>query len=308
MARRPRIDRELERYLVADELVIVAIRKHWFHLFRELCAVVGATVLAFWVDLNVPLTPGGELLHNLSWLVWWISVGWLVWEVLNWRRDWFVATDKRFLLFFGFIRRKVAMMPLLKVTDMTYDRSLLGRIVGFGTFILESAGQQQAMSKIDHVPHADQHYKAICTQLFGPGSQIRLQSAGGFPSGGSFRPPPDDWGGPPGGGGDPGLDPYAGGPAPAAPAPPAAPVPVPATEGTEGTRAEPDKREDRDKGDQRDEREGGDGDRAPESWYRSSNAGGPSRLGDTGEIPVVHVPPDGEDEEPRLYPPRHWLD
>ena len=45
-----------------------------------------------------------------------------------------MATDKRFLLFFGFIRRKVAMMPLLKVTDMTYDRSLLGRIVGYGTF------------------------------------------------------------------------------------------------------------------------------------------------------------------------------
>ena len=32
----------------------------------------------------------------------------------------------------------VAMMPLLKVTDMTYDRSLLGRIVGYGTFVLES--------------------------------------------------------------------------------------------------------------------------------------------------------------------------
>ena len=180
---------ELERYLVADEVVIVSVRRHWFHLFRQISLAVVATLVAFWVEANVPLNGGGQILQNLSWLGWWLAIGWLVWEVLNWRRDWFVATDKRFLLFFGFIRRKVAMMPLLKVTDMTYDRSLLGRIVGYGTFVLESAGQEQAMSRIDHVPDADQHYKAICTQLFGPGSQIRLQSDGGFPSGGSFRPP-----------------------------------------------------------------------------------------------------------------------
>ena len=89
--------------------------------------LVGATVLALWVDVKVSAGAGGQLLHNLSLLFWWGAAGWLVWRVLNWRRDWFVATDKRFLLFFGFIRRKVAMMPLLKVTDMTYDRSLLER-------------------------------------------------------------------------------------------------------------------------------------------------------------------------------------
>ena len=305
MARRPRLDRELERYLVADEVVIVSVRRHWFHLFRQISLAVVATLVAFWVEANVPLNGGGQILQNLSWLGWWLAIGWLVWEVLNWRRDWFVATDKRFLLFFGFIRRKVAMMPLLKVTDMTYDRSLLGRIVGYGTFVLESAGQEQAMSRIDHVPDADQHYKAICTQLFGPGSQIRLQSDGGFPSGGSFRPPaPPEGGGPPGGGFPP--DPYAGGPAPMAPAAPATPAPPP---------AEPANEENgRTDGPERPERvrQGQGGEPGPgvvpESWYRSSNADGPSRLGDTGEIPIVHVPRDDEDGDPRLYPPRNWVD
>ena len=44
--------------------------------------------------------------------------------------------------------------------------------------------------------------------------------------------------------------------------------------------------------------------------YRSSNLGGPLRLGDTGEIPVVRVPRDTDeaDEDARLYPPRHWVD
>jgi hypothetical protein len=295
MARRPRIDRELERYLVVDEKVIVAVRRHWFHLFPQIALFVGATVLAIWTDLNVPRNSAGDLLQTLSLLLWWFAVGWLVWEVLNWRRDWFVATDKRFLLFFGFIRRKVAMMPLLKVTDMTYDRSLLGRIIGYGAFRLESAGQDQAMSVIDHVPNANQNYNAICAQLFGPGSQIRLQSDGGFPSGGSFRPPPPPDGGIGPGGGGPGgagwgragssAAPDAGRPVPGGATSPQAPYPQ--DDGSGWGEAEEQ--------------------RVPESWYRSSNVDTSSRLGDTGEIPVVHVPPEGEDQQPRSQP-RHWRD
>ena len=169
------------------------------------------------------------------------------------------------------------MMPLLKVTDMTYDRSLLGRVVGYGKFMLESAGQDQALSTIDHVPDADTHYRAICTQLFGPASMLRF-APGGLPP----QPPDDDDGpgdGGPGDGGGGKSGPDAGGPAPAAASPgrpPVEPAPLPLPIST------------------------------PESWYRSSSLGEPSHLGDTGEIPVVRVPRD--DEESPLYPPHHWAD
>lgn len=274
MARRPRLDLELEKYLVDGETVIVAVRLHWFHLAREILVAVAATIVAFWVDIKISMSPGGQLLHNGSLLLWWAAAGWLVWRILNWRRDWFVATDKRFLLFYGFIRRRVAMMPLLKVTDMTYDRSLLGRIVGYGTFVLESAGQDQALSRIDHVPDADTHYRAICTQLFGPASMLRFA-----PSAMPPQPPFDDGPGDdgPDDGGGPTNGPDAGGPAPAAGRPVRRPsdrdeLPSPIS--------------------------------MPESWYRSSNLGGPTHLGDTGEIPVVRVPRD--DEDAPLYPPPHW--
>ncbi len=272
MARRPRLDRELERYLVDGETVIVNVRFHWFHLSREILLLVAATLFAIWVDVKVPTGSGGKYVHDLSLILFWAAVLWLAWTVLNWRHEWFVATDKRFLLFYGFVRRKVAMMPLLKVTDMTYDRSLLGRVLGYGSFVLESAGQDQALSNIDHVPDADTHYRAICTQLFGPGSQIRYQP--GFPP---PAPPPRDDDGPDDGGG-PGSTPDAGGPAPA------------------GARPEPRRT---DSGDQPSPVS------APESWYRSSNLRGPSHLGDTGEIPVVRVPRDDDDDAP-LYPPPHW--
>jgi len=278
MARRLRLDRELERYLVDGETIIVAVRLHWVHLAREILIASAATAFAFWVDVSVPLSPAGQLLHNASLLLWWAAALWLLWRVLNWRRDWFVATDKRFLLFYGFIRRRVAMMPLLKVTDMTYDRSILGRALGYGKFVLESAGQDQALSNIDHVPDADTHYRAICTQLFGSGSLLRV-TPNGPPS---VQPPPardGDGGSGPGGGGGPSGRPGAGGPAPAST--PGEPAPS-----------------------GRDEPAGPVG--RPESWYRSSNLGDPMQLGDTGEIPVVRAP--REDDGSPLYPPAHWSD
>lgn len=168
-----RLDRELDRYLVEGETVVTRVRQHWFSQARPVAAFVAFLFLATFVEAEAPRTRGGAMLANFFWYAVLLGVGYLFWRYLNWRHDWFVATDKRFLLFYGFIRRKVAMMPLIKVTDMTFDRSVMGRMFGYGTFLLESAGQEQALSHIEYVPRADDHYKAICTVLFGSGSAIR---------------------------------------------------------------------------------------------------------------------------------------
>ena len=58
------------------------------------------------------------------------------------------------------------MMPLVKVTDMSFQRSSLGRLLGFGEFILESAGQDQALRNIDHVPYPEQLYLEVTGILY----------------------------------------------------------------------------------------------------------------------------------------------
>lgn len=167
MARRPRLDRDLRNYLVSGERVVTAVRQHWAALTLPVAAFVAATALSFYIDISAPATPAGRALANVGWLLWLAALGWAGWRLLNWRRDWFVATDKRMLLFYGFIRRRVAMMPLTKVTDMTFERSIPGRILGYGSFVLESAGHDQALSHVDFVPEADYHYREICSVLFG---------------------------------------------------------------------------------------------------------------------------------------------
>ena len=49
---------------------------------------------------------------------------------------------------------------------MTFQRSFLGRMLGYGTFILESAGQDQALSTVDHIPYPEQLYLEVCALIF----------------------------------------------------------------------------------------------------------------------------------------------
>lgn len=265
-----RLDRELDRYLVEGENVVTMVRQHWFSQIRPILVFVGLLFLATFVEAEAPRTRGGAMLANFFWYAVLAGGAYLLWRYLNWRHDWFVATDKRFLLFYGFLRRKVAMMPLTKVTDMTFDRSVMGRIVGYGTFLLESAGQDQALGHIEYVPNANRHYRAICTVLFG--SDAPRDPDDGWDDGGDEGPGDD---GPrlgPGGGWDDGWQ--------------------DSWEDPHGWRdylgqAEHDRRADGIRNPVRESRSV-----APphETLYRSSDSLHSSRMEDTGEIPLIRPP------------------
>jgi hypothetical protein len=49
---------------------------------------------------------------------------------------------------------------------MTFQRSPMGRLLGFGEFILESAGQDQALTNVDYLPYPEQLYLEVCGLIF----------------------------------------------------------------------------------------------------------------------------------------------
>jgi uncharacterized membrane protein YdbT with pleckstrin-like domain len=87
-------------------------------------------------------------------------------RVAAWQATYFTVTDSRMILVSGFAVRKVSMMPLARVTDMSFQRSALGRLLGYGEFIVESAGQDQALRTIDFLPYPDQLYLEVCGLIF----------------------------------------------------------------------------------------------------------------------------------------------
>lgn len=162
--------RDLERYLLPSERRVVAVRRHWARLAEPALSALAGLVVLMWLDqvLPVPLPFVRDLL-----LAGWVGLlARLTWRTLEWREDWFVVTDRRLLVRTGLVTRKVAMMPLMKVTDMSYDRPPVGRLLGYGEIVIESAGQDQALRRIRHLPHPDALYLEICELLFGPAAPV----------------------------------------------------------------------------------------------------------------------------------------
>jgi membrane protein YdbS with pleckstrin-like domain len=172
--------RTLRRYLLDGEHVVTAVHQHWGKVAEPVLTAVLALAVVLWLDTVMPATLG--LLDSILWWGWLAVVARTAWRVLEWRHDWFVATDKRLILTYGLVTSKVAMMPLSKVTDMTYNRSPLGRLLGYGTFVMESAGQDQALHRVNFVPYPDHTYRSICAEIFGVDDHDRV--------------PPDDDGAP----------------------------------------------------------------------------------------------------------------
>lgn len=199
----------LSPILLPGEQLVTAVHSHWARLVKPVSICVAALVITVLVDAN--LTPATQPVGNALWMLFFVTLAWLSWRVIEWRRDWFVATDKRLLLRYGIITHKVAMMPLIKVTDMSYVRSIPGQLLGYGRFIMESAGQDQAMREVDWVPRPDETYRAICAVIFNIGPPPGTATVVEIQDDGTGSGPPVDGGDGPadgsggsGGAGDPG--------------------------------------------------------------------------------------------------------
>ena len=149
------------RYLAADERIVTDVRRHVIVLLRPFMITVLALFLAGSIGWVTGAGSGGDtidLVVGLIALAAAASFGLKAWQ---WWSDRIVVTDQRIFEVSGVLTRKVASMPLTRVTDMTYRRSLLGRILGYGDLIVESAGQDQALSRIERLPHPDDFYRTI---------------------------------------------------------------------------------------------------------------------------------------------------
>src|ERR1700742_2885438 len=161
---RNRLSAPVDEYLRRRELQIFSVRWHWAAL-----AEVAGMLLLYWTGALVVLGVLGnvELIRLIALCFMFFSLLWFGWQVLDWRIEKFMVTNRRVLLISRILTRKVAIMPLMKVTDLTYEQSPLGRILNYGSFILESAGQQQALSRVDFLPQPAKRYQQVSGLLFG---------------------------------------------------------------------------------------------------------------------------------------------
>ena len=154
----------VNKYLLPRENQVITVRKHPAVLMGPIALALGGILVALVLWTTVLYHVHGAILVLLiACAILLLNLAYKTWE---WSEDYFVVTSQRMIQASGVFTRKIAMMPLTKVTDMSFQRSTAGRLLGFGSFILESAGQDQALRTIDHVPYPEQLYLEICALIF----------------------------------------------------------------------------------------------------------------------------------------------
>jgi membrane protein YdbS with pleckstrin-like domain len=159
----PRAGKDVAKYLLEDEKAVVATRRHWAVLIEPTMKFLPVFVAGGWLLLHNPdnrVTSSAGLVVVLGALVYYgLRVG-------EWWMRHFIVSTRRVLLTSGIIVRTVTLLPLRRITDLTWKETLLGQVLGYGTFRFESAGQQQALSEITFLPDAGDLYRRVSALLF----------------------------------------------------------------------------------------------------------------------------------------------
>jgi hypothetical protein len=162
--------REIDEYLLPTERRVIRVRRHWAVLASNV--IQTGVFLLLMVGLKTYL-PANIVVHNLAFYLSLAAVVRFTVQVILWYIERLVVTDKRVMLAEGIITHKVGMMPLSKVTDLTFKRTLGGRLLGYGTLVVESAGQIQALNEIDYMPRPEEIYEALSELIFGEKGRTR---------------------------------------------------------------------------------------------------------------------------------------
>lgn len=172
------------RYLFPTERYRGEWKRHYIHLTTPLLVGAGTTFVLGYLSGFLAKQRVPEL-TTVAIALWVAVMGWVAWKIGDWFFDRFILTNKRVMVVNGIITRRVAMMPLLRVTDMKYEQSPLGRILNYGTFVLESAGQEQALREVKHLPNPNELYLRVVEEMYEPQAvEARLSSSKSSDDGG----------------------------------------------------------------------------------------------------------------------------
>jgi membrane protein YdbS with pleckstrin-like domain len=153
----------VNRYLLPRERQVISVHEHPAVLIKPIFFVLLGLAIAGWLSNSVAHGNGTAIL--VIWGLWLILLLWLGVKVWEWAVRFFVVTSKRLLLVSGVFVRTVNMMPLGKVTDMTFQRSRVGMLLGYGEFVVEAAGEH-ALNTVRFIPYPEQLYLEVCGLIF----------------------------------------------------------------------------------------------------------------------------------------------
>jgi uncharacterized membrane protein YdbT with pleckstrin-like domain len=162
-----------DRSLAVGEQSVEVLHPHWKTLVGP---VLGAFVIVAALLVGEGAIPGGRdapverlaaAVLAVVLLMWW-----LIYPLLRWRTTRYELTTRRMRLRTGVVARNGSDIPLSRITDVSFRKSLLDRLLGCGTLVVESAGEHAEII-LRQVPHVER----VSATLFQLVEDERLRAA-----------------------------------------------------------------------------------------------------------------------------------
>lgn len=146
-----------EKLLAPGETIAFELKPHWrallWPLFVLIIEVFAGVFLFLSFDNSI-----------LRWVIIAAGVFILVWQVLiplaRWLTTQYVFTSRRIIVRRGLLTKEGRDMPLSKVNNVSFTVSLLGRIINYGTLVVESASDDGDLV-INDVPDVEKVQRSV---------------------------------------------------------------------------------------------------------------------------------------------------
>jgi len=153
------------KLLNQDEFVVVSTRTHVKSLLLPaLILIVIAGAAGFLGSLA-----SGAVGTVVQWVIWAGALLLILWLVvrpfLHWITTSYTVTNRRLITRTGIQTRRGHDIPLLRISDVSYEHGLLDRMLGCGTLIISDASEHGRVVLHD-IPQVEQVHLKISDQLF----------------------------------------------------------------------------------------------------------------------------------------------
>ncbi|PKQ28187.1 MAG: hypothetical protein CVT63_04085 [Candidatus Anoxymicrobium japonicum] len=132
-----------ESMLSTDEMVVFDVHHHLFVLWKPVVLLCG--FLATWIAILFPTGADAWIVFGGLLVILALSF-YLASRVLIWSHANLVLTDGRLIYQTGVISRRSREIPLSKINDVSFCQMVLGRLLGMGDLVVESAGESGPFS------------------------------------------------------------------------------------------------------------------------------------------------------------------
>jgi uncharacterized membrane protein YdbT with pleckstrin-like domain len=140
-----------EKLLAPGESIAFELKPHWRALIWPAFVLVIEVFIATWAFFAFDSTV-------FRWIVVAVGVVILTWQValpfLTWLTTQYVFTSRRIIVRRGLLTKQGRDMPLSKVNNVSFEVSVLGRILNYGTLEVESASDDGDLI-INDVPNVE---------------------------------------------------------------------------------------------------------------------------------------------------------